>query len=249
MEEELIKLGLNKNEARIYFAGLQYGTFSASDIAAKAKIKRSTAYLSLDNLVKLGLASEILDTRKKLYKVESPDKLEKLTKRMKRKAVEAELLLTTLLPILSELPKRSVEEPLVSLHEGMNGIKNVLLDISSSKRSWYAFGSGTQMLKKLAPKDIREIIEEGNTLRERAGNPKVYFLTDEGIKTIPHFRGSASSREVKILQKSIPADSALILSEDRLIILNYENLFALVIKSKEVTDIVKIMYNLIWQQK
>src|SRR3989344_6559137 len=134
MEEELIKLGLNKNEARIYFAGLQYGTFSASDIAAKAKIKRSTAYLSLDNLVKLGLASEILDTRKKLYKVESPDKLEKLTKRMKRKAVEAELLLTTLLPILSELPKRSVEEPLVSLHEGMNGIKNVLLDISSSKR-------------------------------------------------------------------------------------------------------------------
>ena len=249
MEEELTKLGLSKNEAKIYIAGLQYGTFSASGIATKAKIKRSTAYLSLDNLVSLGLVVEIVGARKKLYKVEHPAKLEKLTKRMRRKAVEAELLLTTLLPALSKLPKRPIEEPLVSLHEGINGIKNVLLDISGSKHSWYAFGSGIQMLKKLTPKDMREILEEGSILRERAGNPKVYFLTDEGIRTIPQFRGTLPTREIRILPKTISADSALILSEDRLIILNYHSLFALVIKSKEITDIVKIMYNLLWQQK
>src|SRR3989344_1258284 len=165
MEAELQKFGLNEHEAKVYLAGLSLGPSSAKDLAEITNVKRSTVYLALENLIKHGLVSEGFN-KKKIFIAEKPQKLERLTKRMRRKAVDAELLLENILPGLIKLPRQYAEEPQIVFSSGFSGIKNVLLEVSASSTSWYFFGSTTKVLETVPGSDIKEIIEEGGKFRQ-----------------------------------------------------------------------------------
>lgn len=247
MEKQLIKLGLNRNEAVIYIEGLGMRTFTAAAMAQHTNIKRSTTYLAISNLIKLGLASETFQNKKKLFKIEGPESLKKLTQRLRRKTIEAECIVEEMIPLLKDSPSFRAETPKLAFYEGIEGIKNVLLDIGASEHSWYFFGSSTEILKKIAPNDLREILEEGKKFRRKAHHPKIYFITDKGMTQLKDFSTPEPQfREVKILSKTIRAGSALIISEDRLVLLNFTHPFATVIKNLEVVEVVKVMYQLIW---
>jgi hypothetical protein len=204
--------------------------------------------LALSKLIELGLVSQTFSNKKKLFRVEGPENLKKLTQRMRRKAAEAETIVEQLIPELANASTTTTEEPAIVFYHGMNGVKNVLLDVAASPQSWYLFGSSTEMIKQLAPEDLNEILYEGVKFREMAGSPKIYFITDSGMVNLKMFaKPQPHLREVKVLPNTIKSGSALIISEDKIVILNYASPFAAVIKSKEVTEVVKIMYKLIWE--
>ena len=52
---QLQDAGLSETEAKIYLAALELGQTSVSRIARKSGIKRTTIYLSLENLMEKGL--------------------------------------------------------------------------------------------------------------------------------------------------------------------------------------------------
>lgn len=247
MEEKLIQLGLSANEAKIYLAAQGMLVFSAGAIAARARIKRSTTYLALSSLIARGLISEIYQHKKKLFRAEGPDRLERLTMRMKRKAQEAENLVKELIPTLMNIQDPTSETPRVAFYAGVEGIKNVWLDIASSSQSWYFFGSSIALLKKISQDDLREILEEGSKNRRQSGRPKIYFITDQGMIHMKEFsQPDPKFREVKLLPETIRAGSGLIMSEDKLVLISIEPTFAVVIQSKKITEMIKIMYKLTW---
>lgn len=84
LHEKLQKAGLNETEAKIYLAALELGQTSVSRIARKSGIKRTTVYLSLENLIHKGLMSQIVKDGKKYFFAEDPRNLERLMKRKKR---------------------------------------------------------------------------------------------------------------------------------------------------------------------
>jgi len=137
MEEELIKLGLSEHEAKVYLAALSLGPSSAAQISEHANIKRPTVYLALENLIKQGLIIENFAGKKRLFEAEKPQKLEKLTKRMRRQVVDAEILLESILPGLVKFPKQYAEEPKVSFYSGVEGLKNIALEIAACPTSWH----------------------------------------------------------------------------------------------------------------
>jgi predicted transcriptional regulator len=250
MEEELQKLGLNEHEARVYLAALSLGPSSATQISEQTNIKRPTVYLALDNLAKQGLVLESFAGKKRLFEAEKPQKLEKLTKRMRRQVVDAEILLESILPGLVKLPKQYLEEPKVSFYSGIEGLKNVALEISASKSSWQFFGSGTKILEKLIRDKRMDILHDSWALRGHPNRPKIYIITDSGVFALGKEWKQTKTpwREMKILPVTIGAGSGFIIYEDKLAILNIEHKpFAAVIKSKEVVEVVKVMFQLIWK--
>lgn len=251
MEREFQKLGLNENEATIYMALLKMGPQTAGNIASGTKTKRSTTYLALNNLIRLGIVIEHYQNKKHLFNAEPPAQLKKLTNRMRRKVIQAELVLDNLIPSLEDMPKQNpVEEPQVSVRQGFSGIKNVLLEIAASKTSWYVFGSSTKLLQNLPGEDLKEILEEGEKLRQASGRPKIYFITDKGILLLPEFQKYAPERrEIKILPQEIKSSSAYIIYEDKVAILHVgAKLFVAVIKSKEIVDVMRVTYHIIWER-
>ena len=63
----LEKAGLNRRETALYLALLQMGPSSILNIARKADMKRPTAYLVIDELMKKGLVAEVPKEKKKKY--------------------------------------------------------------------------------------------------------------------------------------------------------------------------------------
>lgn len=249
MQEELQKLGLNEHEAKVYLAALSLGPSSAAQIAEHSNIKRPTVYLALENLAKQGLVFENLVGKKRLFEAEKPQKLEKLTKRMRRQVVDAEILLESILPGLVKLPKQYAEEPKVSFYSGIEGLKNVALEIASCTSSWYFFGSAKKILEKLQESKRMDILNESWDIRSNSDRSKIYLITDEGVFSLGKEWQKLQTpwREVRVLPGIIGAGSGFIIYEDKLAVLNIENIpFVAVIKSKEVAEVTKLMFKLIW---
>jgi len=249
MEEELEKLGLNEHEAKVYLAALSLGPSTAIRLANFTNVKRPTVYLAAKNLIKQGLMYQTLD-KKSLFVAEKPQKLEKLTKRLRRQVINAESLLENILPGLIKLPKQYSEEPKVTFYSGVEGIKNIALEISVSKESWYFFGSSTKVLEKLIKFGRMDVFHEATELRKDFDRPKIYIITDSGILSLGGIWAKTKTqwREMKILPGTINSSSGFFVFEDKLLIFSFENKpFGALIKSKEVVDVVKIMHQLIWR--
>lgn len=168
---------------------------------------------------------------------------------MRRQVVDAEILLESILPGLIKLPKQYTEEPKVSFYSGVEGLKNVALEVSASKSSWYFFGSGKKILEKLLKLKRMDILYDSWALRNNPDRPKIYLITDSGVYSLGEEWEKTTTpwREVKVLPGVIGAGSGFIIYEDKLAVLNIESRpFAAVIKSREVVEVVVLMYKLIW---
>ena len=60
IEFNLEKVGLSKQEAKVYISSLKLGVAKASDIAQKANVKREASYYILRMLQEKGFVSEVI---------------------------------------------------------------------------------------------------------------------------------------------------------------------------------------------
>jgi len=248
MEKELTKLGLSGNEAKVYLAILSLGISDAAAIARQAKVKRPTTYLALEHLIQKGLVSEAADSKEKRFKAEGPDKLNKLTRKMRRQVIEAEAQLEKLLPGLKAIQKKLIEAPKVSFYQGLEGIKTILEEASASVNPWYLFGASEEIIKTLSPAEIKELMEQTDALRKKAGRPMMYMITDKGIRNIKPFdKDSPLVHQIKFLPMAIKPRSVLIIYDDKLAVINISDVFfGAIIDNQEVAELVKFMFKMIW---
>lgn len=242
-------MGLTQHEASIYLAALSLGPCTASQLANYANMKRTTVYSALEGLAKQGIVSETFANKKKQFKAEKPEKLDKLTKRMRRQAINAELVLENILPGLIKLPKQFGEEPKVEFYSGIEGIKNVALEIAACPSSWSFFGSSTQILKKIMVAGRMDILTDSWVLREDESRPKIYLITDSGALSLgaDWKKYKTPWREMKILPQTINAHSGIFIYQDKIAVVSFEKQpFAAIIKSRQVVEVVKVMHKLIW---
>jgi sugar-specific transcriptional regulator TrmB len=121
LHRQLQDAGLNEIEAKIYLASLELGQTSASRIAKKAGIKRTTIYLSLENLMQKGLVSAIKKDGKNHYYAEDPRNLERIMEERKQK-------ISSLIPQLLAFTSLIDNKPEIRYFEGEDGIKEVLMN-------------------------------------------------------------------------------------------------------------------------
>jgi DNA-binding MarR family transcriptional regulator len=249
MDQKLTKLGLSENEAKVYLALLALGESDASDISKQAQVKRPTTYLALEHLVEQGLVSEVLGQKEKMFKAEEPDRLARLTRKMRRQVIDAEIQLETLLPGLKAIQKKLIEAPKITFYQGVEGIKSVAEEASGYPEPWYYFGSAEGWLKALGAEEMQEFILETRVLRKKVSQPTAYMITDAGYHKIKLFqKHEPTIRQVRILPQIIKTKSAFVLFGKKLAVVNIgEAPFAAVIESAEIAELVKMMFNIIWK--
>ena len=67
MLQELKKLGLPENEAKVYIELLKRGPISVNNLSKKISFDRTLVYQILNNLVEKGLANYIIKENKKYF--------------------------------------------------------------------------------------------------------------------------------------------------------------------------------------
>lgn len=152
----LEEVGLTKNEARVYLALLKKGQLRAGEISRETQINRSSVYEALEHLIKKGLVSYVVVSKRKVFKAVNPKRLLEWLK-------EKEENLTKIMPILEKLHETSKTETHLTLYEGYKGVQSIFQDIIRKKRPIDCFGSEGQLNERMpwyAVKFVKTLKEE-----------------------------------------------------------------------------------------
>ena len=98
------QLGYTPQETAVYLAALELGGSTATDIAAKARLPRTTVNLIINSLNKKGLMNAFIQRKRKIWAAENPERLMITVK-------EREAALTAALPALRLRVRREIAVP------------------------------------------------------------------------------------------------------------------------------------------
>ena len=242
--EKLEKFGLSHKEAKVYISLLELGTSIVSDVAKKAQINRSTAYVLLETLAKNGLVSISERKKVRLYTPASPERLVQLLEESVKKYTELVGVAHNILPELKSIYSGVGPKPRVQFFEGPEGIKTAYEDTLNSGETIRAYASIESMHETL-PDYFPEYYK-----RRSAKNIKIRAIfpdTAEARERIKYNKEEA--REALLVPKEKYAFSPEInIYDNKVVFMSWLEKFALIIESEELADALKKAFELSWQE-
>jgi len=133
--QELMRLGLAKNEAQIYEVLIEHGELSVAEISKKAKIHRRNVYDCLNRLTEKGFVSEVVASKENHYKAVNPQKLREVIE-------EKTVMLNKIMPDLEALWGSTPHNEEIFILKGVEGFKNYMREILKEGEDLYTIGAG-----------------------------------------------------------------------------------------------------------
>lgn len=237
--KDLQDVGLTETEAKIYLASLELGETSVSRIARQSSIKRTTVYLSLENLMQRGLMSAIKKNSKTHYFAEDPRNLERLMEEKKQKV-------SNLIPQLLSFTNLIDKKPTIRYFEGTEGIKEVLNDAlnypDQEVCTWYSetyisdfsasFFSDYYVPARKAKKiSVRAILPDNEFMW------KLSESNEHSLRRTRFFSPEVYKVSVEIM----------IYGSNKLSIMAFKEKFALIIESQKIFESFRGIFETMWQ--
>jgi sugar-specific transcriptional regulator TrmB len=239
MDTEVLEdLGLTQAEIKTYIALLELGTSSAGKIIERSGLQNSVIHRSLNSLIEKGLATFILEGRKKIYQATDPENFHEFIDDKKK-------MFDTILPELKLKQKFSKETTFARVYKGKRGINemyNFLINVKGNE--YNTFGGGTRVThesmgdswwtnlhRKMVAKKLkrRQIFDE--TIRN--------FGTM--LSRLPYSDIRYLSKEFEQLQETI------IIGEYIGIAIFTSEPYGVLIKDKEVADGYRKQFEMLWK--
>lgn len=241
MQEELEKLGLSGNEAKIYLFLLKHGEKTTGPIIKETGIANSRVYESLNSLIEKGLVTYRIQKRGKYFQAADPSKfLEDENEKLKR--------LESLIPSLKVLQSREEKETNVAIYEGFEGFKTAfkkIIDDCSREGTIYIIGFSEQ---PFAVGSLRIFISNMN-IKSAQKKQKLKILMDSSSKeTLGKDREREKYSEVRYMPKGYISPAAIDIFEDYVYIFLWEEKpFVFMIKNERITESFKQYFHFLWK--
>ena len=247
------KAGLSEKSAAIYAALLETGGAFPSKIASITKLNRTTAYKVLENMVNLGLASEIEKRNKLFYQAEHPRNLERYSEQQVSIANKQKEAATALLPTLLGMYSHAPNKPLVRFFEGKEGVLQIYEDHVSVKEAYEMLAwSNTADLLKFLPEDfIKKYVKK----KEKLGITARGILPDTEIdvnynETVYKYVSKKIWPEIRNVshEKFSNRSDITIYANNKVSIINFSkgNLAGTIIEDKTIHDMMVMIFEQAW---
>jgi sugar-specific transcriptional regulator TrmB len=247
VQKQLEELGLSSNEVKVYTASLEIGAATAQQLAAKAAVVRPTAYVAIGGLVKRGLMSSHTRGKKQFFQAEHPAQLLRLMEEEKKRFVEREFKLKSLLPGLESLIAIAGEKPEVKYYEGIEGLQAMHQVLYESKaKSIDVIGNPKEFIR-LVPETLRvmhilkmrKLAIKGREIYFSNRNFKQHYVADNNIWKYKSWKGNYSD-----------INSEIAVFGDFVTILTYESqVRGILIRSSSAAKLVKMLFEAAWYSR
>ncbi|MBU4452898.1 hypothetical protein KKH24_01450 [Patescibacteria group bacterium] len=237
----LEKAGLTEKQAKVYLACLELGGAKISDIAKKAKIKRTTCYHLVNELLEMGLLSQTKQKKAGFFLTEEPKILEQNAK-IKLQTIQE------ILPQLNAVYNVLPQKPKIRLYEGVEGIKTVweeILKVAKEGDTILACTGEKPALEYLPKKFLQDYVQ-----RRLAKKVRIRFITPSEHFAKEYQPSSAKElREIKMVSaKGWDFTADMQICNNKITIVSpKENFICLVIDSKEISQMFKMAFELMWK--
>ncbi|HSX14964.1 MAG TPA: helix-turn-helix domain-containing protein [Candidatus Saccharimonadales bacterium] len=138
MNSELLEsAGLTKSQARAYLALIKNGKLTPPQLAEKLGEGRTNAYMVLDKLVELGLATKSDVAKKLVYQPTNPTALERLVETKRKNALAIEKQVRDNMPQLLNFYYTYLDQPGIRFFSGRDGILRMYEDQRRTRADVY----------------------------------------------------------------------------------------------------------------
>lgn len=238
LSKQLQDAGLNETEAKIYLSALELGETSVSRIARKSGIKRTTIYLSLENLMEKGLMSAIKKGNKTNYFAEDPRNLERIMNERKER-------ISRLIPELMAFSNLIDKKPEIRYFEGEEGIKEVLQDALNYPGQEICMMYSESYITDFDEKYFSEFYVPE---RVRRKIPSRTIMPDNELMHKHAMTNEKSLRQTKFLSADLfnIKIEIMIYGKFKVSIVSFKEKFGLIIESSIIFDSLKSIFETMW---
>ena len=241
--EILIKIGLTKNEIKIYLVLLQSGVSTAYELSQKTGIYRAHVYDKLEQLIDKGLVTYVYEGAKKYFKAASPEKIKQYIEDKQKELDSQKKDVEKILPELNSMFNMPKEDTIVEVFRGKEGLKYFLKDIIKTKEEVLITGIDDEKYNEALPifmdqyfRDIKK-----NKIRER-----VITLKKKGVFMFD--KKLAPTTEYRFLEEKQFNPTNTFVYGDKIVIVSWGTpITATMIKNKGVAETYRNHFEILWK--
>ena len=209
------------------------------DIAKKAEIKRPTAYIILDELMRKGFIDLLPKDNKTHYVVKSPEVLLK-------NLIEKEELTESFVPQLMAMFNDPKERPKITYYEGEDAVKNIYIDsIKENKEILALFG-----IKEMSDSVGKRFIENYVATRIKKNIKSKVIISLENIEENFLGKDKDELRDTKVVDiKKFPFKAEVMIYGNKVSIMSFNksDSFGLIIQNDQFSETVRSIFNFMWE--
>jgi predicted DNA-binding transcriptional regulator len=243
MEQILEKIGLTKNEVKIYLKLLELGLTTSGAIIKKTGIHNSKVYDGLERLANKGLVTHVIISNTKNFKAVSPDRLLDFLEDKKNNINEEETEIKKIIPQLKLLQQLKTDDSQAEIFQGWKGLETVFnegIKAMNKNDVWYVLGAYAGEDQQKTNALITKVIKKCEKKKM-----KWKVLYNESARKTFQYEQQSSITENKFLPQETPA-TINIYKDVTFIALWIKNPVAFKIKSKKVADSFKKYFEIMW---
>jgi len=252
IQQLLSEIGLSDKEAKMYIVLLRFGMQSTSFLAGKANLNRGTAFVILHSLLKKGLVMKSVNSKIQFFKALPP---EHLVSYLEHKEQELQLKREKIIESLDQfktLQNPSTPKPVMEFFEGREGARAVLEDTLASKdKTLKAFLSIKDVAEFVGPEYFDRYttkrVQKGYTLNviRTLAKDKEALAKDKYAKR--YMTSNKEKREVRYVSENLGFPVTIYIYDNKLaVISSVDENFALLIQSREMADMQKKIFDMLW---
>lgn len=240
LEQDLIEIGLNEKESKVYLSSMELGQSTIQDIAKKAGVNRATTYFVVEALMKSGLMSSFHKGKKQYFAAADPDRLAEILEQEKKNIEKKKVNLKKLMPQLQSI-KTKHEGPIVRYYEGKEGILAMIEEFIKLAKGTVAMAYSVDALDKVFSKEERE--KARNKRIQKKVKTKVIYTYKNGV-----LENTADGKRRKIPFEKFPITCDIAVYDNKIRIASLGNRLAgIVIEDKEIADSLRAILDLAWE--
>lgn len=247
LEKALEDIGLSPKEHKVYLELLKIGTGKAGVLAKKTELNRTSVYDVLESLGRKGIISSYRKGSQTYFSATDPHRLLSYLEQEKADTVASidanKLRLEALLPQFISLQDISPDRPKVQFFEGEKGILEAYEDTLTSRGSILAYANVATMHEGL-PNFFPQYYK-------RRAAKKIFIrgiCPQNEITYERHKHDQEEMREIRFLPTvDMTFSPEVNIYNNKMLIASWKEKMAIIIESKELADLQKLAFELVWQ--
>jgi sugar-specific transcriptional regulator TrmB len=233
------QLGYSPHEVTVYLVALELGGSTATEIAEKARMPRTTVNLVIKSLQKKGLLNTYLMCRRKIWAAENP---ETLVKRYK----ENETAINAVLPELKLIQHDIAVKPTVRTYSGPKEIRQIMNNIIETKHNVSAILSWDDWVNLLGKSYMDDFIE--SRIRH---NLRIQLLAPK-TKEAQELRGKdiKELRITRFLDQSHAINNSNFIYGNKVAIISIRSKqpVGILIEDEDIHHTMEVLFESLWKQ-
>jgi sugar-specific transcriptional regulator TrmB len=237
-------LGLSEDHLHLYQANLELGAESITNLAKKARIPRTTVYLIIEDLLKIGLVTRTMTRgRSTQYVANDPEVITSLLERRKLELEQGILDYNQKKMSLIAMQNTAPGKPKIEYLEGKEGIMQAYNRSLDAEEIWI----------QCFTEDYKDVVSDEffdnyfqKFFSSNIRSKELLGLTDE-----PYCKkwGSEKNLQLMVDTKGMSVETDIMIYGNTVIFVSFnsKNPYALIVEDKDIANSLKVSYMQAWE--